>query len=104
MNTALHSRVSPVVLSSMLIALSALWFISACVFHVANRTSKDSIFAAPVWALLSLTLVPLSTCLLVPWLLRARRREGKHLQAIDCFALVAAVVSFAGGVWALVIH
>jgi hypothetical protein len=83
------------VLSSALIVFSAIWFVSAWVFNITNRGSKDGVFGAPVWALLFLTLVPLSTFLLAPWLLRARRSEGERLRAIDYCALAAGVAPFA---------
>jgi hypothetical protein len=95
MNTSPQSRVSPTVLSSVLIAFSVLWFASAYVFYLTNRQSKDGVFGAPVWALLFLALVPLSTILLGPWLLRARRVDGQRLRAIDYCALVAGVAPFA---------
>lgn len=95
MNTSTQSRVSPTVLSSMLIAFSTVWFVSAYVFYLTNRNSKDGVFGAPIWALLFLTLIPLSTFLLAPWLLRARRGAGERLRAIDHCALVAGVAPFA---------
>jgi len=95
MNTTPQLRVPPTVLTTALIAFSAFWFAAAGAFHVANRTSKDGVFGAPVWALLVLTLVPLSTCLLAPWLLRARRCGGEGLRAIDYCALVAGIAPFA---------
>ena len=94
MNTAPQSRISPTVLSSILIASSAVWFVSAWVFYLTNRSSMDGVFGAPVWALLFLTLVPLTTFLLAPWLVRARRSEGEHLRAVDYCALVAGTAPF----------
>ena len=82
MSTSLQSRVSPTLLSSTLIASSALWFVSAWVFHLTNRNSKDGVFGAPVWILLLLILIPLSTFLLTPWLLWARRAGGERLRAV----------------------
>jgi len=95
MSTSLQPRVSPTVLSSALIGFSALWFISAWVFHVTNRSSKDGVFGAPVWTLLLLVLIPLSTFLLAPWLFRARHAGGERLRPIDYCALVAGVAPFA---------
>ena len=95
MNATPHSRITPAVVSSTLIAFSALWFVSAYVFYVTNRQSKDGVFGAPVWSLLLLTLVPLSTFLLAPLLLRARRVDGQRLRAIDYCALAAGVAPFA---------
>jgi hypothetical protein len=95
MNTSPQSRISPTVLSSVLIALSALWFVSAFIFHLTNRFSKDGVFGAPIWTLLFLTLVPLTTFLLVPWLLRARRIDGQRLKVIDYYALAAGLAPFA---------
>jgi hypothetical protein len=94
MNSAPQSRISATVLSGTLIAFSALWFASAWVFYLTNRTSKDGVFGAPVWALLFLALVPLSTFLLAPWLVRARRGDGQRLRAVDYWALVAGAAPF----------
>src|SRR5438477_11929236 len=95
MSPRIQSRVSPTVLSGTLIGFSVLWFASAYVFYLTNRQSKDGVFGAPVWALLFLTLVPLSTFLLAPLLLRARRVDGQRLKAIDYCALAAGVAPFA---------
>jgi hypothetical protein len=94
MHTSPQSRISPTVLSGTLIAFSALWFLSAYVFYLTNRSSKDGIFGAPVWALLFLTLIPLTTLLLAPWLIRARRVGGQRLRAVDYCALTAGVAPF----------
>ena len=94
MNTSLRSRVSATVLSSALIALSALWFVSAWVFHLTNRSSKDGVFGAPVSVLLFLVLIPLSTLFLAPWLLIARRSNSERLRPIDCCGLLAGVAPF----------
>jgi hypothetical protein len=83
------------VLSSALIALSVLWFVSAYVFYLTNRQSQDGVFGAPLWALSFLTLVPLTTFLLGPLLLRARRRDGQALRPIDYCALLAGGAPFA---------
>jgi hypothetical protein len=75
-----------------MIALSALWFVSAWVFHVTNRNSKDGVFGAPVWALVVLVLIPLSTlAILTPCLLRARWEEEDRLHPLDYCGLVSAV-------------
>lgn len=95
MNASSQSRVSPTVLSSALITFSALWFISAYVFYLTNRESKDGVFGAPVWALFFLTFIPLSTFLLAPSLLRARRVDGQRLRGVDYCALMAGVAPFA---------
>jgi hypothetical protein len=81
-------------LSGALIAFSALWFVSAYVFYLTNRSSKDGVFGAPVLALLFLTLIPLTTFLLAPWLVRARRADSQRLRAIDYCALTAGVAPF----------
>ena len=94
MHTSPQSRISPTVLSSTLIAFSVLWFLSAYVFYLTNRSSKDGVFGAPVWALLFLTLIPVSTFLLAPWLIRARRVDGQRLRSVDYCALVAGVAPF----------
>jgi len=94
MSTLSQTRVPPTVLSSALIALSAVWFISAYAFYVTNKTSKDGVFGAPVWALLFLTLVPLSTLFLAPWMLRARRADGQRLRVIDYCGLMAGGAPF----------
>jgi len=90
MNATPHSRVSPTVLSSVLIAFAAIWYISAYVFYVTNLGSKDGVSAAPLWTMLLLVLVPLSTLIIGPWLIRARRVAGQHLRPVDICALVAA--------------
>lgn len=95
MDTSRQARLSPTVLSSVLIALSALWFISAYVFYLTNRESKDGVFGAPVWALLFLTLVPLSTFFLAPCLIGARRHDGQRLSVVDYWALAAGIAPFA---------
>lgn len=94
MSTRSH-RVSPSVISGVLIALSVTWFVSAWVFYLTNRQSKDGVFGAPVWVLLLLVLVPGSTFLLVPSLFSARRSEGQHLRRIDYCALGAGIAPFA---------
>jgi hypothetical protein len=94
MHTSPQSKISPTVLSGTLIAFSALWFLSAWIFYLTNRSSKDGVFDAPVWDLLFLTLIPLSTFLLAPWLVIARRVAGQHFRAIDYCALVAGIAPF----------
>jgi len=94
MRTIPQQWISPTVLSGALITLSLAWFVSAYVFSVTNEQSKDGVFGAPVWALLLLALVPLSTFVLAPWLLRARRGDGQRLRAVDYFALSAAIAPF----------
>jgi len=90
MNASPHSRVSPTVLSSVLIAFAALWFVSAYVFYVTNLGSKDGVSAAPLWTMLLLVLIPLSTLIVGPWLVRARRADYQRLQPVDYYALAAA--------------
>ena len=87
-------RVSPTVISSAMIAFSCLWVVSAWVFYVTNRHSKDGVFGAPVWALLFLVLVPLSTFVLAPCLVKARRTEEQRLKALDYCALLAGMAPF----------
>jgi uncharacterized membrane protein YhdT len=89
MHASSQSRVSPTVLSITLIAFSIVWFISAYVFQVTNRGSKDGVSAAPLWTMLLLVLIPLSVLVIGPWLVRARRVEDQRLQPIDYCALVA---------------
>jgi hypothetical protein len=88
MHVSAKSRVSPTVLSGALIAFQILWCASIYAFRVANRSSKDGVSAAPLWAMGVLLLVPLSTMILGPWLVRARRVDGQRLQAVDYCALV----------------
>jgi hypothetical protein len=95
MNTSPHSRVSPTVLSSALIAFAALWFISAYVFYVTNLGSKDGVSAAPLWTMVLLVLIPLSTMIVGPWLVRARRIDGQRLLPVDYCALIAAFAPLA---------
>ena len=94
MQTPAQSRISPTVLSGGLIALSFLWFASVWVFRFTNRYSKDGVFDAPLWDLLVLALVPLSTLVLGPWLIRARHADGERLRAVDYCALLAGVAPF----------
>ena len=58
MHTSPQSKISPTVLSGILIGLSAFWFISVCIFNLTNKDSKDGVFGAPVWDLLCITVVP----------------------------------------------
>jgi hypothetical protein len=95
MNVVPQSRVSPTVLSTVLIASSVVWFFSAWVFYLTNQSSKDEVFGAPVWALLFLVLVPLSACLLAPLLVKVRRCHGERLRVVDYCALAAGVAPFA---------
>ena len=95
MNASPHSRVSPTVLSSALIAFAALWFISAYVFYVTNLGSKDGVSAAPLWTMVLLVLIPLSTLIVGPWLVRARRVDGQRLLPVDYCALAAAFAPLA---------
>jgi|SRR5580704_10915293 hypothetical protein len=90
-----QSRISPTVLSGAMIAFSVLWFGSALVYYLTNRDSKDGTSGAPVWSLLFLTLIPLTTFLLAPLLIRERRKEGQRLSAIDYCALIAGIAPFA---------
>ncbi len=81
-------------LSAALLVLAGLWFVSARVFHVANLDSKDGVFAAPVWSLGILLLVPVTSLVLAPSLVHERRVGGGKLHLIDYAALVAAVAPF----------
>ena len=81
---------TPTVLSFALILLSVLWFVSARVFSIANRHSKDGIFQAPVWTLLFLVLIPLSSFFLGTMLFRARQSDDQPLRTIDYWAFAAA--------------
>lgn len=95
MNASPHSRISPTVLSSVLIAFAALWFVSAYVFYITNLGSKDGVSAAPLWTMLLLLLIPLSTLIVGPWLVRARRADSQLLGPIDYCALAAAFAPLA---------
>jgi hypothetical protein len=95
MHTTSQSRISPTMLSGTLIAFSALWFVSAYIFYLTNRSSKDGIFGAPVWDIVFVILFPLATLFLAPWLVIARRVAGQRLRAIDYCALTAGVAPFA---------
>jgi hypothetical protein len=98
MHVSARTRVSPTVISGALISFQVLWCISLCVFGITNRGSKDGASAAPLWSIALLLLVPLSTLVLGPWLLRARRGDGQKLQVVDYCALVLgfAPVAFFG--------
>jgi hypothetical protein len=89
-----QTRISPTVFSIALIAFSILWFISAHVFYVSNRDSKDGFFNAPVWTLLFLLLIPAISFLIGPELLKARRVEGQQLSVIDYCGLGAGLAPF----------
>jgi hypothetical protein len=65
------------------------------VFSNTNRRSKDGIFQAPVWTLLFLVNIPLSSFFLGAALLRARRSNDQPLKGIDYCAFAAALASFA---------
>ena len=96
MHITRKSHVSPTVVSVALTGLSVLWFGSAYASFVAGRNSKDILFeSAPLWALLFLALVPLSTLILAPWLVRARRLDGRRLTGFDYWALAAGAAPFA---------
>ena len=94
MHASPHSRLSPTVLSSVVIILSSLWFASAYAFYLTNRQSKDGWSATPLPAMLALILVPLLMPFLAPWLVSARRAERQRLRAIDRVALGAAAAPF----------
>jgi hypothetical protein len=95
MHTSPQSKISPTVLSGILIALSAFWFISVCVFNLTNKDSKDGVFGAPVWDLLCITVVPLAALVFFPWLIVARRLAGQRLRVIDYCALTAGATPLA---------
>jgi hypothetical protein len=105
MSTSFHRRLSPTVLSAALLVLAALWFVSAWVFHVTNLHSKDGFFGAPVWALVLLVLVPLTSLVLAPCLVQERRSEGGRLHLVDYVALAAAVAPlvFVGALFLVVL-
>jgi len=77
-----------------MLGFSALWFTSALVFYLANRTSRDGIFGAPVWTMAVLIVVPLTTFVFAPWLLSARSAAGQRLRMIDHCAIAAALAPF----------
>ncbi len=81
-------------LSAALLLFAGLWFVAARVFHVANLHSKDGVFAAPVWSLGILLLVPLTSLVLAPSLVHERRLDGGKLHPIDYAAVVAALAPF----------
>jgi hypothetical protein len=95
MHTSPQSRISPTVLSGTLIAVSTLWFVLALVFNLTNQDSKDGVFGAPVWDLLSITVIPFAALVFAPWLVVARRLAGQRLRAIDYFALIAGITPLA---------
>ena len=101
MNTLRQSSITPTVLSGALVVSGALWSVAAYVFQVTNRQAKDGVFGAPLWALVVLVLVPLSTVVLAPWLLRARHSAKQKLRHIDYLALAmgAAPFAFVGGIY-----
>src|SRR6185312_16079779 len=87
-------RVSPTILSFALIAFAPLWFISARVFYVANKGSKDGISNAPLWTYMFLILIPVITFLIVPMLVKERQDESRRLQVIDYCGVAAGVAPF----------
>ena len=94
MHASPHSRLSPSVLSRVVIVLSSLWFASAYAFYFTNRQSKDGWSATPLPAMLALVVVPFLMFVLVPWLVTARRAERQRLRIIDRLALGAAAAPF----------
>ena len=94
MNKASQPRVSPTVLSIALMTFSIFWFVSAHVFYVSNKDSKDGVSNAPLWTYLFLLIVPASTFLIWPVLLRARRGEKQRLGLIDYCGLGAGLAPF----------
>lgn len=106
MKTRLQSHLSPAVVPLAMIAFSGIWFMAAWVFSLTHERTKDEIFGAPVWVLLILTLVPLSSWfLLAPWLLIIRWRDDERLRPIDWFGLAAAIAPFAFiGVMLLILY
>jgi hypothetical protein len=94
MHTSPQSRVSPTVISGALIVLSALWFISAYAFYVANSQSKDGWSAAPLVAMLALVVVPFVAPMLTFWLLAALRAERKRMRPGDYIAVATAAAPF----------
>lgn len=101
MSASIQPRLSPTLISTTILVLTAMWFVSAWVFHITNLHSKDGVFGAPVWSLGILLLVPLTSLVLALWLVQERRTEGSKLRLIDFTALVAVVapVLFIGGVF-----
>jgi uncharacterized membrane protein len=101
MNTLRQSSITPTVLSGALVVSGALWSVAAYVFQVTNRQSKDGVFGAPLWALVLVALVPLSTVVIAPLLLRARHRAKERLRPFDYLALAvgAAPFAFVGGIY-----
>jgi len=94
MHKTSQTRISPTVLSIALMALSIVWFVSADVFYVSNRDSKDGVSNAPLWTYLFLLVVPASTFLIWPVLRKARRDEGQRLGLIDYCGLGAGLAPF----------
>jgi Kef-type K+ transport system membrane component KefB len=88
-------RVTPAILSFAMIVSAPLWFVAAHVFYVANRDSKDGISNAPLWTYLFLILIPTSTFLLLPMLLKERQNEGRRLQVVDYCGVMAGIAPFA---------
>ena len=101
MSTLRQFNITPTVLSSALVVSGALWSVAAYAFQVTNRHSKDGVFGAPLWALVVLALVPLSTLVLAPWLVRARHTAKQRLGSFDCLALAVGAVPFVvvGGIY-----
>src|SRR5271154_3423048 len=94
MNASRQFKASPKCLSGMLFAFSALWFVSAYVFYLKNRSSKDGVFGAPVWDLMFVTIAPFTALWFGPWLIIARRGAGQRLRLIDYCALIAGLAPF----------
>src|SRR2546423_7212857 len=95
MHAPLRFRVSPTVLSGVMIGYASLWFAAAFAFYLANRQSKDGWSAAPVPLIWALAILPLLALVLAASLVSARRAQGQRLRVVDYFAITAAVAPFA---------
>ena len=94
MHTPPQFRVTPTVLSGVLISFVALWFAFVFAFYVANRKSKDGLSAAPVSVMWALVILPLLELVLAASLVSARRARGQRLRVVDHLAIAAAASPF----------
>lgn len=95
MPAVLQSRIWPTGFSVSLIALTAIWFVSVHVFDVANEHDKDGITGAPVWDLGLLLLIPITSFVLAPLLIRARWVNREKLRVVDYCGLASGIAPFA---------
>lgn len=76
----------------ILLTLTVLWFVGAGLVYASYRGDRDGWSSAPLGVLLLLYMAPLSSLILAPLLLRARRQTGQGLSGFDYSVLIIASV------------